>query len=144
MRIWSLHPRYLDAKGLVALWREALLAKHVLLGKTRGYTNHPQLDRFKASKDPVSGINYYLSEVYLEAERRGYSFDRRKINWRFRKTKMRVTDGQMAYELKHLKRKLRMRDPKKLSENPASKLLKPHPLFRVVRGGIEAWEVVSP
>jgi len=44
MRIWSLHPKYLDSKGMVALWREALLAKQVLLNKTKGYKNHPQLN----------------------------------------------------------------------------------------------------
>jgi hypothetical protein len=32
MRLWSLHPRYLDAKGLQAVWREGLLAKKVLQG----------------------------------------------------------------------------------------------------------------
>lgn len=47
MRIWSLHPKYLDTKGLVALWRETLLAQHVLSGKTKRYKNHPQLARFK-------------------------------------------------------------------------------------------------
>ena len=49
MRLWSVHPKYLDSKGLVALWREALLAKQVLEGGTKGYRNHPQLDRFKKS-----------------------------------------------------------------------------------------------
>lgn len=43
MRLWSLHPQYLDAKGLVALWREGLLAQAVLAGQTRGYKRHPQL-----------------------------------------------------------------------------------------------------
>jgi hypothetical protein len=33
MRLWSLHPEYLDANGLVALWREALLAQAFLQGK---------------------------------------------------------------------------------------------------------------
>ena len=39
MRIWSIHPRYLDARGLVALWREALLARavHAEAGR-RGYS----------------------------------------------------------------------------------------------------------
>ena len=41
MKLWSIHPKYLDAKGLVALWREALLAQKVLDGKTEGYKNHP-------------------------------------------------------------------------------------------------------
>ncbi|WP_368086417.1 pyrimidine dimer DNA glycosylase/endonuclease V [Nitrosomonas sp. Nm34] len=26
MRLWSIHPKYLDAKGLLALWREGLQA----------------------------------------------------------------------------------------------------------------------
>ena len=37
MRLWSLHPRYFDSKGLTAAWREALLARAVLTGQTRGY-----------------------------------------------------------------------------------------------------------
>ena len=40
-------------QGLVALWREALLARAVLRGKTRGYRHHPQLHRFRASATPV-------------------------------------------------------------------------------------------
>jgi hypothetical protein len=41
MRLWSIHPEYLDAKGLVALWREALLAQNVLQCNTKGYKKHP-------------------------------------------------------------------------------------------------------
>ncbi|MFI5209112.1 MAG: pyrimidine dimer DNA glycosylase/endonuclease V, partial [Gemmatimonadales bacterium] len=73
MRLWSLHPRYLDAKGLVALWREGLLAKAVLQGKTRGYRHHPQLERWMRAVDPVASMNAYLVEVWREADRRGYS-----------------------------------------------------------------------
>ena len=79
MRIWSLHPSLLEVKGLVALWRETLLAKHVLLGKTKGYKNHPQLDRFKKCKAPVKVIDQYLLSVYEEAVWRGYNFDKSKI-----------------------------------------------------------------
>ena len=68
MRIWSLHPKYLDTKGLVALWRETLLAKQVLQNKTKGYRNHPQLNRFKNHSEPLEAINYYLSIVFKEAE----------------------------------------------------------------------------
>ena len=49
MRLWSLHPKYLDIKGLVACWREGLLARKVLLDQTKGYKNHPQLIRFNRS-----------------------------------------------------------------------------------------------
>src|SRR5699024_6158179 len=98
VRLWSLHPKYLDAKGLVALWREALLAKNVLEGKTTGYRSHPQLHRFRRSVLPIDGINQYLSEVYQESLIRGYKFDREKIDWNFTTTMLPVTSGQMQYE----------------------------------------------
>src|SRR5579862_5032823 len=79
MRLWTLHPKYLDAKGLVALWREALLAQKVLRGKTKGYRHHPQLARFKAHENPVVALAAYLREVHKEAKRRGYAFDGSKI-----------------------------------------------------------------
>jgi hypothetical protein len=41
---------YLDGRGLVALWREALLAQAVLRGRTRGY-RHPQLARFRSREN---------------------------------------------------------------------------------------------
>ena len=71
MRLWTLHPRHLDAAGLVALWREGLLAQAVLLGRTRGYTRHPQLERFRAAADPVARITGYLRIVAAEAASRG-------------------------------------------------------------------------
>src|SRR5690606_10288867 len=79
MRLWSIHPKYLDAKGLVALWREALLARAVLRGRTRGYRHHPQLDRFRSHASPRSAINAYLAAVHAEASARGYAFDRAKV-----------------------------------------------------------------
>lgn len=141
MRIWSLHPKYLDAKGLVALWRETLLAKHVLEGKTKGYKNHPQLHRFKCCRNPLNAINYYLSEVCMEASKRGYNFDTGKIG-PCRKVKMKVTRGQVEYEMKHLKRKLRARDPQKFKEIAALKTYGVHPLFKVVKGPVADWEIV--
>ena len=102
MRIWSLHPQYLDAKGLVALWRETLLAKHVLQGKTKGYKNHPQLKRFKKTKNPVDSIDHYLSYILLEARSRDYHFDASKIAESFKRSKLTVTKGQMDHEVQHL------------------------------------------
>src|SRR5690348_4796971 len=106
MRIWSVHPKYLDVKGLVALWRESLLAKHVLENKTTGYKNHPQLNRFKEHRQPLHAINYYLSMVQEEAFKRGYRFNKEKIDWNFGPVSMNVTRGQMNYEIEHLKNKL--------------------------------------
>jgi hypothetical protein len=91
MRIWSLHPQYLDTKGLVALWRETLLAKNVLAGNTKGYKNHPQLKRFKNTDNPLHAINQYLSIIYQEASSRGYTFTREKIDWDFKPTTLTVT-----------------------------------------------------
>ena len=140
MRLWSLHPAYLDAKGLVALWREALLAKAVLQGKTRGYRQHPQLDRFRASADPLAAINAYLASVLAEAEVRGYSFDKRKVNRRRVAAPIPVTRGQLAFERRHLAGKLALRDPVSGASLKASGPTRPHPLFRAVPGGIEDWE----
>jgi hypothetical protein len=143
MRIWSLHPKYLDAKGLVALWRETLLAKHVLENKTKGYRNHPQLKRFKNHPQPLEAINYYLSIVFKEAEKRGFEFSKEKINWNFEAIQITVTKGQVEYEMKHLKKKLKQRDPFKLKAFMLVKNCEVHPLFIVVEGEVEDWEVIT-
>jgi hypothetical protein len=145
MRLWSLHPSLLDTKGLVALWREALLAKKVLEDKTKGYKNHPQLSRFRKYKYPLIAINSYLTSVYIEATERGYNFNNDKIKIYRWKTIIKVTFSQIEYELKHLLKKLKLRDPDKynilLKINPAK--IKPNPLFRKVKGDIEPWEKVN-
>jgi hypothetical protein len=140
MRIWSLHPKYLDTKGLVALWREALLAKNVLEGKTKGYKFHPQLNRFRQTNYPVDMINQYLGEVYLEAVNRNFHFDKQKINWRFRKSQLLVTTGQIHHEAAHLLLKLENRDYDKYIELKSKITFDNHPIFKLVDGEIEEWE----
>jgi hypothetical protein len=140
MRLWSLHPKYLDAKGLVALWREGLLAKAVLQGMTRGYRQHPQLERWRAARDPVGSINSYLAEVWAEADRRGYSFDRRKLGRRRVRRQIRVSRGQVDYEWRHLMRKLRLRDRARYRLHRKVIRPSPHSLFRIVVGPIATWE----
>jgi len=140
MRIWSIHPKYLDSKGLVALWRETLLAKNVLENKTKGYKNHPQLNRFRQSKKAIDCIHHYLSEIYKEAERRNYNFNKDKISDNFKRRTLTVTRGQMDFEIMHLKAKLKLRDKKKLKELTAIKNFKCHPLFIVIEGRVEPWE----
>lgn len=140
MRIWSLHPEYLDAKGLVALWRESLLARHVLEGRTKGYINHPQLLRFKAAFDPMDCINQYLASVYQEASARGYHFDKKKIDPDFVQTKLPVTKGQLEFEKDHLLAKLKARNEEKYQEILLIRKLKLNPLFYEIEGEIEDWE----
>jgi hypothetical protein len=143
MRLWSLHPQYLDAKGLVALWREALLAQAVLAGKTRGYTHHPQLRRFLETSSPRRYIAVYLRSVHAEAVRRGYNFDVRKIGCGGEVAPLTVTRGQLAYEWAHLSRKLQVRDSAWFVQFVDVKSPKPHPLLRLVAGDIAEWEVIS-
>jgi Pyrimidine dimer DNA glycosylase len=141
MRLWTLHPKYLDARGLVALWREGLLAQAVLRGRTSGYTNHPQLARFRDSGTPVGSISRYLATVHDEATGRGYRFDRARIARGGRPIRIVTTTGQLRYEWRHLKAKLALRDPEWLASLRSVAKPDSHPLFRVVRGRVEDWEV---
>jgi hypothetical protein len=140
MRIWTLHPQYLDRQGLLALWREGLLAQAVLTGKTRGYRRHPQLERFRKQQDPVAAIATYLAAVHGEAVRRGYEFNARKINKRRIQSRIVETNGQLLYEWRHLKTKLSKRSASVLSEYAKVKEPRPHPLFRIVPGQVRKWE----
>jgi len=144
MRLWSLHPRHLDRMGLVACWRESLLAQAVLANRTRGYRNHPQLERFRAQPDPLAAIGSYLEQLAREAQSRGYRFDSSRI---LRPTGdsmpplITVTEGQLEHEWQHLGAKLQRRRPQD-AERWSQSSPTPHPLFRVVPGGIESWERV--
>lgn len=139
MRLWSLHPRLLDSKGLVALWREALLARKVLEGKTKGYRNHPQLQRFKNYSEPIVAINSYLYFVFLEAENRGFNFSKDKIyELEILERVIPVTTAQLEFELRHLTSKLKKRAPKHLEKLDTE--IEANPVFYVVDGEIEPWE----
>ncbi len=140
MRIWTFHPEYLDRQGLLALWRESLLAQKVLRGLTRGYRAHPQLTRFKAHPDPVGAIGSYLSAVHAEAEVRDYRFDRSKIWSDSPVNIISETDGQLIYEWNHFLRKLESRNREQFDSMKDLKDPKPHPLFNVVQGEIQFWE----
>ena len=140
MRLWTLHPRYLDAQGLVALWREALLARAVLRGHTKGYRRHPQLRRFRACATPRGAINRYLALVYAEAISRGYNFDRSKLGPSGASERILVTDGQLQYEWGWLLGKLKLRSPYVYRQHLEVSFPAAHPLFRVVSGPIADWE----
>lgn len=140
MRLWTLHPRYLDSKGLVAAWREALLAQKVLSGTTRGYRNHPQLVRFRAAADPAGAIATFLHELATEAARRGYRFDTTKIAAVRAAGKIRETRGQLDFEWSHLIRKLEVRAPELARRWREVVSPEPHPLFRVTNGEVREWE----
>ncbi len=143
MRLWSIHPQYLDRVGLLALWREALLAQKVLKGKTKGFLNHPQLDRFKDHPHPKRAISTYLKGVWDESTRRGYNFNKMKIGSALSTNKIKITRGQLEYELELLRKKLKQRNSRKYQELVSVNKIEPHPLFKVIEGEIEEWEKIK-
>lgn len=161
MRMWSLDPRLLDRQGLVAAWRESLLAQAVLAGNTKGYTNHPQLERFKVTSDPLGYVGAYLHGIADDADRRSYNFNRSRLllahsdamSLMATNPKIRVTSGQIDFEFEHLLRKLAVRNPEEVAyvEAQHSAFLGDplgigaavvHPLFEVVIGEVASWEKI--
>jgi len=147
VRIWSVHPGYLDRQGLVACWRESLLAQAVLAGRTRGYRNHSQLVRFRPTPDPVATIGAYLVALAEEATARGYRFDATRIErpapigrGAGEVAPLPVTDGQVVHEWAHLRAKLAVRSPERLPGVDAVTVVEVHPLFVRVPGPVEPWE----
>lgn len=140
MRLWTVHPKYLDVKGLTALWREGLLARAVLRGKTKGYTNHPQLVRFRAHPNPLAAIDSYLSFVLEESRQRGYHFDATKIDVTIETDLIEETDGQLEYEWRHLLRKLADRDVERWENQKDISMPEAHPIFTLREGEVREWE----
>ena len=143
MRLWSLHPSYLDSAGLVALWREGLLARKVLSGNTRGYRNHPQLERFKHHPDPVDLLDGYLTCVYEEAIRRGFRFNKDKIHCHDLTRYLPLPGGQLDYEFRHLMDKLKFRTPHQWFKLREISVVQPHPLFYIIEGSVCDWEIID-
>jgi hypothetical protein len=148
MRLWSLEASCLDSKGLVAAWREGLLAQKVLEGGTKGYRNHPQLERFSARPDGQRLLALFLAELEAEARRRGYAFDREKIHGfgagGRKPARIRVTEGQLRYEYELLRSKLELRDRAWLAKLPPYGEVGAAGVFEVVPGLIEVWERTKP
>jgi hypothetical protein len=141
MRIWSIHPKYLDWMGLGAQWREGLLAQKVVQGKTKGWRNHPQLNRFKEHSKPLESVGFYLNEIYKESMNRGYKYNHNKIIKPVENVEeIKITIGQIEYEFNLLQERLEKREPNKYKENLQVKEIIPHPLFTKVDGLPEYWE----
>jgi hypothetical protein len=140
LRLWTFHPQYLDRSGLLAVWREALLAQKVLSGATHGYRHHPQLRRFVECGQPLLAIGSYLNGLFQEAGRRGYRFAFDKIIFPHNAILIDETDGQLLYEWQHLKRKLQQRSKAKYDQIADIKIPQPHPLFNIISGPVKPWE----
>jgi hypothetical protein len=140
VRLWTLHPKYLDPSGLTALWREALLAQAVLRGRTKGYRSHPQLTRFRGHPDPLAAISSFLLGVHAEAVCRGYRFDLSKVVEPAASVTVEETKGQLLWEWQHLLKKLSARSPDLYARAAGIEVPVPHPMFRIVEGPVRFWE----
>jgi hypothetical protein len=140
VRLWSIHPCYLDPPGLGGLWREALLAQRVVEGRTAAYRHHPQARRVLDQADPWGAIHDYLLGVWEEGRRRGYHYDRSRISEHSGGHLMEVPRGQIEYELALLRYKLAERNRDFLSRLPTFERTLSHPSIRIVEGGIAPWE----
>ena len=145
LRLWSINPVYLDQKGLGAVWREGLLAKKVLMGKTKGWKNHPQLIRFKNHSTPLTAIGFYLFIIHKEGCKRGYSYDKSKISKIVNNVnKINISIGQLTYEFEILKNRVKERNHTKFLEllefEKKESYPKPHQSFQVIAGKVELWE----
>ncbi len=118
------------------------MAQKVLQGRTKGYTKHPQLIRFKNTKDPLSAIGSYLYFICCEAEARGYNFNKKRICSIASRNanSIKVSRGQLIFEYIHLLKKLRKRDKSAYLLLRGNKKIVSHPLFKVTSGGIAEWE----
>lgn len=143
MRLWSIHPKYLDTAGLIALWREALLAQKVLKGETKGYKNHPHLKKFGMHPHPQKAIANYLMGIWKESIKQGYNFDKQKIGGENSTVKIPVTRGQLRYEFDWLLDKLKKRDGERYNLLRSVKKIECHPAFEIIEGGREEWEKIK-
>jgi len=145
MRLWSIHPKYLDKAGLGSCWREALLAKKVLEGNTKGYKNHSQLIRFKQHPDPLKMINRFLIEIWIEAcWERGYNYNNAKFDISEINVFLciPVTRGQLAFEACHINNKLIKRSSQGRIALSALDRIECNSIFEPCNGGVEDWEKI--
>ena len=127
--------------GLGAQWREGLLAQKVAEGKTKGWRNHPQLDRFKCHSKPMEAVGFYLKELHVESIKRSYKYNYSKILYPDAVVDLvNLTFGQLQYEFDLLQERLKVRTPEKYEKNTRIKKLQAHPLFNIVHGLPEKWE----
>ena len=54
-----------------------------------------------------------------------------------------MTRGQINYEYEHLLNKLKTRDPILYEKLKKNKIIEPHPIFKIVKGDVEKWEIIK-
>lgn len=130
MCLWSIHPKYLDKLGLIALWREGLLAQKALSVPSTQYIRHSELERFKNNENPLKAIGSYLCYVAAEGAKRGYNFTHERIVYpNFDDYLIIINDDTLNLEVKNLKNKLKLRDKTKFKELTEMSKIESNPAF---------------
>lgn len=143
MRLWTLHPHYLDLAGLRALWQNGILAQKNIFAQKGGVELHPQLLRFQKTETPEKAIGTYLLYISEEAEHRGVHFDIKKILVPCRDIVLDETVGQIQYEWWHFLTQLKDRAPTKYEKLQLIQKPDAHPMFRIIPGNVKHWELSS-
>jgi hypothetical protein len=106
----------------------------------QGLPQSPTTQSISTIRNPTRAIANYLWSVADEAKERGYHFDVSKIAAPRRMFTIPVTKGQLAYELAHLKQKLRQRDPKQFQLVNKREPVKVNSTFKAMEGPMAPWE----
>lgn len=143
MRIWSLHPKYLDKKELIDSWNDGLRTIGILTRNHQGSIFRPELSRFRSQSEPIIAVEKYLLSIANEAKRRGYMVDIRKLPSIpvVVSHKIPVSSGQIEYEWRQLMHVLAGRSPgflRRIEYSPSHDI---NPIFYKRPGhDIETWE----
>lgn len=153
MRLWTIHPKYLDGKRLTSQWKEGIQMMHIWKeigenpepAKRLGYVSHPQVRRLSNLLVADSGLislllHQHLTAVHEESVQRSYSFNKKLIDDLApdckNAPKVYVTMGQVAYEFALMATK-NNEWSQKVAIDP---YMLCNPIFQVVSGSIESWE----
>ena len=140
MRLWSLSTRQRLIEWVFSRYgAKVCLRRKCSWDKRRAIDFILNLIGF-ASENWTATIGAYLWAVLDEARSRGYNFDASRIATERLPISISVTRGQLDFERQRLMKKLRTRDQDRFRILGAA-VARPHPILRVVAGGLEPWEV---
>ena len=134
MNLWSFHPKYLDEKGLRAVWQDALFAQNVLSGRIKDHRKYyPQLMKFNNYFEPLAAIGAYLGFIYDDGVERGIIFQEHKIMHRSKRENIFQVDRErLEDEFEQYKRKMQTVSMLQTAKLRQVSKVEPHPIFEVV------------
>lgn len=130
MSLWSVHPRYLDNKGLISAWNRGLQLQKQLSTEPARNTGNSQLIMFSRQEKPLHAIGSYLSFIASEGCRRGYKFTHEKILYpNFDEELLPIDSEQLRSENQMLQNRLKTRDKNRYQQLSSQSWPETHPLF---------------